>query len=109
MYDLQDNSGGYYSDDQSQQDESLCDSSHVDEIVGNLMHEIQGLQHELNGMMSPNGTVCEEPKPKVLISSLFFQSLLLFNISFFKGHISRRRSCHHHIFVSRNPASSSSG
>jgi len=76
IYGWQDNGGGYFSDDQSQQDEALCDSTHVDEIVSNLMHEIQGLQYELNGLMSQNENVCEEPKPKVLISTLFFQSLL---------------------------------
>ncbi|KAG0597710.1 hypothetical protein M758_12G015700 [Ceratodon purpureus] len=52
-----DTGGGYSSDDQSQQDEALFDSTQVDEIVSNLMHEIQGLQHELNGMVCP-----EEPK-----------------------------------------------
>lgn len=62
----QDNGGGgYYSDDQSQQDDALCDTSYVDEIVGNLMHEIQGLQYELSGMMM--SSACEEPKPKVLL------------------------------------------
>ena len=67
-YDWQDSGGGYSSDDQSQQDEALCDSTQVDEIVSNLMYEIQGLQHELNGM------VCtEEPKLKVQ----FFYFLLL--------------------------------
>lgn len=63
-YDWQDAGGEYSSDDQSQQDEALCDSTYVDEIVNNLMNEIQALQYELTGIMSQNGNVCEEPKPK---------------------------------------------
>jgi len=87
IYDWQDTGGGYSSDDQSQQDESLCDSTHVDEIVSTLMHEIQALQYELTGIMSQNGNVCEEPKPKVLISShSFFILCCLSGISFFRCH-----------------------
>nr|XP_024362373.1 uncharacterized protein LOC112275886 isoform X2 [Physcomitrium patens] len=43
---------GYHSNDKSQREDTLHDSIEVDEIVCNLMHEIQGLQTELNGMVT---------------------------------------------------------